>query len=101
MSARYLIGTGLALALAALVRYEFIAWALLLAFVFAAVLAQRDREGDEVQGSVVAFLAPIFYCVGLWIFFNLIVLGDPFEWIDVDSNRADLRDGPRPRLQLR
>jgi hypothetical protein len=93
---RYLIGTGLALAIAALVRYEFIAWTLLLAFVFAAVLAQRDREGDEIQGSVVAFLAPIFYCVGLWIFFNLIVLGQPFEWIDVTRTEPIFATGPGP-----
>lgn len=95
-SVRYLIGTGLALAVAALVRYEFIGWTLLLAFVFAAVLAQRDREGDEIQGSVVAFLAPIFYCVGLWIFFNLIVLGEPFEWINVTRTEPIFATGPGP-----
>jgi hypothetical protein len=99
-SVRYLIGTGLALAVAALVRYEFIAWTLLLAFVFAAVLAQRDREGDEVQGSIVAFLAPIFYCVGLWIFFNLIVLGEPFEWIDVTRTEPIFATGPGPDFSL-
>ena len=96
LSVRFLIGTGLALAVAALVRYEFIAWTLLLAFVFAAVLAQRDREGDEIQGSIVAFLAPIFYCVGLWIFFNLIVLGEPFEWIDVTRTEPIFATGPGP-----
>ena len=100
LSVRYLIGTGLALAVAALVRYEFIAWTLLLAFVFAAVLAQRDREGDEIQGSVVAFLAPIFYCVGLWIFFNLIVLGQPFEWIDVTRTEPIFATGPGPDFSL-
>ena len=96
LSVRYLIGTGLALSVAALVRYEFIAWTLLLAFVFAAVLAQRDREGDEIQGSVVAFLAPLFYCVGLWVFFNLIVLGQPFEWIDVTRTEPIFATGPGP-----
>ncbi len=96
LSVRYLIGTGLALSVAALVRYEFIAWTLLLAFVFAAVLAQRDRDGDEIQGSVVAFLAPIFYCVGLWIFFNLIVLGEPFAWIDVTRTEPIFATGPGP-----
>ncbi len=95
-SVRYLIGTGLAMAVAGLVRYEFIVWTLLLAFVFAAVLAQRDREGDEVQGSVVAFLAPIFYCVGLWVFFNLIVLGDPFEWVQVTRTEPIFATGPGP-----
>jgi hypothetical protein len=99
-SVRYLIGTGLALAVAALVRYEFIAWTLLLAFVFAAVLAQRDRESDEIQGSVVAFLAPIFYCVGLWIFFNLIVLGEPFEWIDVTRTEPIFATGPGPEFSV-
>jgi len=96
LSVRYLIGTGMALAVASLVRYEFIAWTLLLGFVFAAVLASRDREGDEVQGSIVAFLAPLFYCVGLWIFFNLIVLGEPFEWIDVTRTEPIFATGPGP-----
>ncbi|MGI8460444.1 MAG: ArnT family glycosyltransferase [Solirubrobacterales bacterium] len=100
LSVRYLIGTGLALAIASLVRYEFIAWTVLLAFVFAALLASRDRESDEVQGTAVAFLAPLFYCLGLWIFFNLIVLGDPFEWIDVSRTEPIFATGPGPDFSI-
>jgi hypothetical protein len=82
-SARFLIGAGLAFSLAALTRYEFILWAGVIAFLIAWTLTDRDRDNDEVEGSTIAFLAPIAYALGIWIFFNAIVLGDPFEWVSL------------------
>ena len=87
-SARYLIGAGLAFSVAALARYEFIAWSLLLAFLVSAALTAKGREKDEIEGSVIAFLAPIMYALGIWIFINAIVLGDPFAWISEASSSA-------------
>jgi hypothetical protein len=81
LSARYLIGAGIAFGLACLTRYEFIFWSLWLALVFGGALAARQREALEIEGSIVAFLAPVVYAVGLWIFFNSIVLGKPFDWV--------------------
>ncbi len=82
LSARFLIGGGMAMSMACLARYEFMVWALLIAFIIAAVLVSNKRQGDEVQGSVIAYAAPILYAIGLWLFFNSTVLGDPFAWID-------------------
>ncbi len=84
-SARYLIGAGLAFALASLTDYEFIAWSLLIALIIAWSLNSRERDPDEIEGSTIAFLAPIAYALGIWIFFNAIVLGNPFEWVSLAS----------------
>ena len=80
-SARYIIGGGLSVALAALTHYEFIIWAVFLGFVIAAALATAGRGDLEIQGTVIAFLAPLFYAAGIWILFNAAVIGDPFGWI--------------------
>ncbi len=87
-SARYLIGGGLAFAVAVLARYEFIAWALVLAFLIAGALTAKGRDDDEVEGSVIAYLAPVMYALGMWIFLNAVVLGDPFAWVSEASGSA-------------
>ena len=87
-SARYLIGAGLAFALAIIERYEFIAWALIIAFLVSGALTAKGRDKDEVEGSVIAFLAPIMYALGIWMFLNAVVLGDPFAWISEASGSA-------------
>ncbi len=87
-SARYLIGGGLAFALAGLTRYEFIVWALLIAFVIAASLTDRGRGKEEVEGSTLAYLAPTGYAVGIWIFFSALILGDPLEWAALGDDLA-------------
>ncbi len=85
-SARYLIGAGLAMSLAALTKYEFIVWAFLIAFIISWTLTKRGRSKDEVEGSTIAYLAPIGYALGIWIFFNAIVLGDPFGWVALSGD---------------
>ncbi len=85
-SARYLIGAGLAFALACLTKYEFIAWAFVVAILVAWTLNRLDRSKDEVEGSTIAYLVPIAYALGIWIFFNAIVLGDPFAWVSLSSS---------------
>ena len=87
-SPRYLIGGGLAFALASLTLYEYIFWAVFIAFLISFTLSARDRDEVEVEGSVIAYLAPIFYALGIWIFFNAVVLGDPFAWISQAGGSA-------------
>ncbi len=87
-SARYLIGAGLAFAVAVIARYEFILWALVLAFLVSGSLTAKGRDKDEVEGSVIAYLAPVMYALGIWIFLNAVVLGDPFAWISDASSSA-------------
>lgn len=87
-SARYLIGAGLAFSLAILTRYEYIFWAIFIAFLISAALTRDGRDKDEVEGSVIAYLAPIMYALGVWFFLNAVVLGDPFSWISAASGSA-------------
>jgi hypothetical protein len=101
-SARYLIGAGLAFSLAVLTRYEYVFWAFFLAFLVSASLTRRGRDKDEVEGSVIAYLAPIMYTLGIWIFLNAVVLGDPFAWISQAGGSAPVNavSTPSPDFDL-
>ena len=101
-SARYLIGAGLAFALAVLTRYEYVFWALFLAFMISASLTRKGRDKDEVEGSVIAYLAPIMYTLGIWVFLNAVVLGDPFAWISQAGGSAPVNavSTPSPDFDL-
>lgn len=83
---RYLIGAGMAFSIAMLTRYEFIIWALFVAALIAGALVRARVRRDEVEGSVIAYLAPIIYALTLWIFFNILIIGDPFGWLDPSLN---------------
>ncbi len=87
-SARHLIGAGLALSIAALSGYEFIVWGVFIAFLIFGALAARGRSRDEVEGTVIAYMAPVIYAIGLWLFFNAVILGDPLAWIAPGGGEA-------------
>jgi hypothetical protein len=84
---RFLIGAGIAMSLAVLTRYGFVWWALTMAILVGAALIRRARVRDEVEGSVIAFGAPIIYALTLWTLFNAIIVGDPINWI-TSSNQT-------------
>lgn len=69
------------LAFAVLTRYEILAWVAVLAVAVVATLVRRRETRDAVEGSTIAFLAPIVYTFGLWIFFNWLILGNPLYWL--------------------
>ena len=46
---------------------------------------------------MVAYLAPVVYALGLWILFNLLIVGDPFGWL---SSSGALRRQRRRRPAL-
>ncbi|MTD46130.1 hypothetical protein GKE82_18025 [Conexibacter sp. W3-3-2] len=78
---RFLIGAGFGIAVLVLTRYAFIVWAVLLAVLIAVALVRRRASKIEVEGSVIAFAAPVVYVLALWILFNTLIVGDPFGWI--------------------
>ncbi len=78
---RYLIAAGFALSILVLVRYAFIIWAVLLAVLIGVALIRRAARRIEVEGSIIAFAAPIIYVLALWILFNALIIGDPFGWV--------------------
>jgi hypothetical protein len=86
---RFLIAAGFGLAVLIMTRYMFIIWAVLLALLIGVALVRRRASRVEVEGSVVAFAAPIVYSLALWILFNALIVGDPFGWItDTTSTQA-------------
>jgi len=79
----YLTRTTGALVLAAvssslgiLARYEVLAWVAVLTVVLAAALIRQHVSRNHLQAALLAFLAPVTYGVGLWMFFNWLILGD-------------------------
>lgn len=83
---RYLIGAGFGIAFLILTRYAFILWAALLAVLIGVALVRRRASKIEVEGSVVAFAAPVVYALALWILFNALIVGEPFGWLTSSAN---------------
>lgn len=79
--AYWLVPCGLAMTFAVLSRYEVMGYAIMLVAIVGGTLMSRRRSQDEVEGSILGYLAPIFYGVGLWVFFNWLILGDPLFWL--------------------
>ena len=101
-SPRHLVGAGLAFAIGALTNYELILWGILVAFVVSGVLTMAGRDRGVVEGSVIAFLAPLMYALGTWFLLNAVILGDPFAWISQGDGPAAINAlaGPRPPFEL-
>lgn len=85
---RYLIGSGFGVAFLIVSRYAFILWAALLALLIGVALVRRRASRIEVEGSVVAFAAPVVYALALWILFNALIVGDPFGWLNSTASSA-------------
>jgi len=83
---RYLIASGFGLSFLILTRYAFIIWAVLLALLIGVALVRRRASRIEVEGSIVAFAAPVMYAIALWILFNALIVGDPFGWINTATS---------------
>jgi len=86
---RFLIAAGFGFALLVVTRYAFIVWALLVALLIGVALVRRRASRVEVEGSVIAFCAPVVYALALWILFNALIVGEPFGWLsDQTSTQA-------------
>jgi len=85
---RFLIGAGFGIAVLVLTRYAFIVWAILLAVLIAVALVRRRASHIEVEGSVIAFAAPIVYVLALWVLFNALIVGEPFGWLNDTTTSA-------------
>jgi hypothetical protein len=86
---RFLIAAGFGIAVLIMSRYAFIIWAVVMALLIGVALVRRRASRVEVEGSVVAFAAPVVYALALWILFNALIVGDPFGWItDMTSTQA-------------
>lgn len=76
-----LILTGTFFAIGILSRYELFTWAFVLTVVVVVALIRQHVSRDELEGSVLSYLAPISYGLFLWVFFNWLILGDPLSFL--------------------
>jgi hypothetical protein len=85
---RFLIGCGLAAAVAAVTRYNLGILAGFLALLIAGVLVRRRSSSAQVEGTVAAYGAPIVYALAIWTMFNWLIQGKPFGWLSTSANLA-------------
>lgn len=76
-----LVFASVALTLALLARYESLLSALVLGVAVGGALIRRRASREELEGGVTTFFAPIAYGLGLWIFFNWLIMRDAFFWL--------------------
>jgi hypothetical protein len=78
---RFLVAAALAFSLLVLLRYSFGIWALVIAVLIVIGLGRRGAASDETEGTLITFLAPLVYALGVWILFNWLIVGDPLRWL--------------------
>jgi hypothetical protein len=78
---RYLIGAAMAFVLAVMAGYSSFAWLALAAVMVAVTLSRHHAGPDEVEGSLIAFLAPSAYAFSFWCLCNLLIVHSPFGWL--------------------
>ncbi|HEY8705092.1 MAG TPA: hypothetical protein VIL98_10075 [Gaiellaceae bacterium] len=79
--ARFLVLTAVAFAFGVLSRYEVISWAVVLVGALVVAMMRQHVTRSEVEGSVIAYLAPVVYALGLWLFVNWLILGHPLYFL--------------------
>jgi hypothetical protein len=56
-------------------------YALLIVPIMTAAMIRQRVSRDALEGSLIAYLAPIAYAMGLWLFMNWLVLGDAIAFL--------------------
>ncbi len=78
---RPLLLAAIAFAFGILSRYEVLTWALVATVALVLILMRQRVSRAELEGSLIAYLAPISYAVGVWVFFNWLIIGDPLFFL--------------------
>lgn len=78
---KHLIVCGIMISLGLLTRYEVLLWGFLLVPVLTVAMIRQRVSRDYLEGTLIAFLAPIAYGLGMWIFLNWLIQGNPFYWL--------------------
>ncbi len=86
--ARYLVGAGVAVGVAVMVDYTFLAWALALLLTIAFVGPGARGGQTKLRANMLLYLTPIFYAVLIWSILNGVILNAPFRWIEVGTNQS-------------
>jgi hypothetical protein len=83
---RDLVISGLLLAAGSLARYELLIFSAALAVTVVIVLVRRRASRNEVEGSLLAFLSPVAYALGIWGLFNWVIMGDPLYFFRSEAS---------------
>jgi len=78
---RFIVLTAVAFSFGVLSRYEVITWVVLMTIALVAAMIRQHVARVEIEGSVVAYLAPVVYAVGLWLFVNWLILGNALYFL--------------------
>jgi len=84
---------GVAMALATLSRYEVLPFAIVIAVavvLITVVRSSRERVGRTVEASLILYLAPIAYAGAAWVFFNWLIVNEPFSFLNLEATSADV-----------
>lgn len=82
---RYLVGAGIAIGVAVMVDYTYLAWALALMLTIAFVGPGPRGGQTKLRSSLLLFLTPIFYSVLIWTILNGVILESPFQWLEIGT----------------
>ena len=85
---RFLVAAGIALSMLVLTRYSFVYWAALVTIAVVVAIASRRHADSEDEGAMIALLAPTVYALTIWVFFNSVIAGDMFGWLDGGDQQA-------------
>jgi hypothetical protein len=88
---------GMAIGLGILARYEVVPYAIVIAVAIAILVGgqRRARASQELEGSLLLYLAPVVYAVAAWLFFNWLIIGDPFAFLAIGPTSADIGASPQ------
>src|SRR6185312_765652 len=96
--ARYLIGAGLAMSVAVMVDYTFLAWALALMLTVSFVGPGPRGGQTKLRASLLLYLTPVFYSVLVWTILNGVILKSPFRWVEIGTVQTATNLLPGARL---
>jgi len=88
-----LVSASMFFSLGILTRYEVFSWALLLVVPITLVSIRQRVHRSELEGTLLTYLAPIAYSMGLWLFFNWLIEGSPLFWLRQQAPGAPLSPG--------
>lgn len=83
-----LVGAGLATGVATTSRYELWGFAIAAAPVVAIAFWQQGDRGARLFDRVGLYLLPAWYCMALWMVWNLALVGDPLYFLHPSFNKG-------------
>lgn len=99
---RGLLVAAICLGLGFLVRYEAVAFAGAGVVALTVRAWSRPVQRDHLEAILTSFIAPIAYCVGLWVMWNALFAGDPLFFLTGSGSNAfhtsPIRAGADPVL---